>query len=52
VKAQIEWLPRQPGDVSFTWADVSAAQRQVGYQPAVGLETGIGRFADWLREVA
>jgi UDP-glucuronate 4-epimerase len=49
VPAQIEWLPRQTGDVSRTWADVSAAQAALGWAPKVALEDGIARFADWLR---
>ncbi len=52
VKARVEWLPSQPGDVSFTWADVGEAQRRIGYRPTVALETGIERFAAWLHEVS
>ena len=48
-KAKIEWLPRQPGDVSNTWADVSAARRVLGYAPRVQLSEGIERFARWLK---
>lgn len=51
-KARIEWLPRQPGDVSRTWADVSAARDTLGYEPAVSIEAGIGRFVEWLRSRA
>ena len=51
-KARIEWLPPQRGDVSRTWADISAARAALGYQPRVPLEAGIARFADWLRESA
>lgn len=47
-KAKIEWLPRQPGDVSNTWADVSAARAALGYNPRVALAEGIGRFVAWL----
>ncbi|HTY17243.1 MAG TPA: GDP-mannose 4,6-dehydratase, partial [Myxococcota bacterium] len=49
VKARIEWLPQQVGDVSRTWADISAARSALGYEPRVPLEAGIARFADWLR---
>jgi UDP-glucuronate 4-epimerase len=55
-KATIEWLPRQAGDVSRTWSDSSAAHAALGYAPAVSLEQGMARFAEWLaterREVA
>ena len=49
VPARIEWLPRQTGDVSRTWADVSAAQAALGWAPKVALEEGIARFAHWLQ---
>lgn len=50
VVARIEWLPRQTGDVSRTWADISAAREALGYAPATPLEQGIARFAAWLKE--
>jgi len=50
VDAKIEWRPRETGDVSRTWADVSAARASLGWTPGVPLETGIQRFVDWLRE--
>lgn len=49
-KAVIEWRPRQAGDVSRTWSDPSAAREKLGWEPRIGLEEGIGRFAAWLRE--
>jgi UDP-glucuronate 4-epimerase len=48
--ANIEWLPPQTGDVSRTWADISAAQQALGYEPRVSFEEGIARFVRWLRE--
>jgi UDP-glucuronate 4-epimerase len=47
--AQIEWLPAQVGDVSRTWADVSAAREALGWEPRVRFEDGLARFAAWLR---
>jgi UDP-glucuronate 4-epimerase len=52
MKARIEWLPRQPGDVTRTWADVSEARRRLGYSPVTPLEEGIRRFVEWLEEGA
>jgi UDP-glucuronate 4-epimerase len=49
-KASIEWLPRQVGDVSRTWSDTSAARAKLGWEPRIGLEQGIARFAAWLRD--
>lgn len=48
-EARIEWLPRQTGDVSRTWADISAAQAALGYAPVTPFEEGISRFVAWLR---
>lgn len=49
VPARIEWLPRQTGDVSRTWADTGAARAALGWEPKVALEEGIARFAQWLQ---
>ena len=46
-EAAIEHAPMQPGDVSRTWADTAALERDFGYRPAVSLQEGIGRFAEW-----
>jgi UDP-glucose 4-epimerase len=44
------YLPPRPGDLRNSWADVSAAQRVLGYQPSVSLEDGLRRTADFLLE--
>ena len=41
--------PMQPGDVTETWADVSALRALTGYAPATTLETGLERFVSWYR---
>jgi UDP-glucuronate 4-epimerase len=50
LKARVEWLPRQGGDVSRTWANIEAARSRLGYAPSTEIEEGIRRFVDWLRE--
>jgi len=50
VDAKVEHRPRQPGDVTRTWADVSVARERLGYAPKTPFEEGIARFAAWLRE--
>lgn len=42
--------PMQPGDVTATFADVSALQHAVGFAPATPLRQGIERFVSWYRE--
>ena len=48
-KATMNLLPLQPGDVPDTEADVGALQRDTGYSPDTGIETGVRRFVDWYR---
>ena len=48
-KAIREMLPMQPGDVPATYADIAAAQRDFGFQPATGIDQGIPRFVEWYR---
>jgi len=51
-RATIQRLPLQPGDVMRTFADVSAAKRDLGYDPSVDLDTGLARFVEWYRAEA
>jgi UDP-glucuronate 4-epimerase len=48
-KALRENLPMQPGDVHETYADISKAQRDLGYEPRTTMKEGIPRFVDWYR---
>ncbi|MDI6447501.1 NAD-dependent epimerase/dehydratase family protein [Anaerobaca lacustris] len=49
-KAIRSHLPTQPGDVDQTYADVAKAQRELGYDPATHIATGLARFVAWLRD--
>jgi UDP-glucuronate 4-epimerase len=49
-KAEMEFLPMQPGDVTSTMADVSELERAVGFRPHTPLRDGIARFVEWYRE--
>jgi UDP-glucuronate 4-epimerase len=46
-KAELQFLPEQPGDMSITYADISRARREIGYAPTTPIESGIRKFADW-----
>ena len=48
-KAKIDRLAEQPGDVRVTYADVSLARKDLGYEPSVSIGEGLGRFVEWLR---
>ena len=47
-KAVLDRKPEQQGDVKITYADVSRAKRELGYDPRTPLDQGLARFAAWL----
>ncbi len=49
-KAIIDRQSMQPGDVVATYANISKAQRLLGYNPQIKIEEGIKRFVAWFRE--
>ncbi|MCM3691852.1 NAD-dependent epimerase [Neobacillus niacini] len=49
-KANIEFLPMQPGDVKETYADITDLQEAAGFSPATPLEIGLGHFVDWYKK--
>src|SRR5262249_51950880 len=49
-KAQMTFLPMQPGDLPATFADIADLERDVGFRPTTLLEVGLGRFVSWYRE--
>ncbi len=49
-KAQIEFHPRQPGDVEATYADISKSQTLLGFNPQTSLSDGMARFVSWYRQ--
>jgi len=40
----------RPGDIRHSFADISAAERGLGYRPAVGFDEGMKRTIAWYRE--
>jgi UDP-glucuronate 4-epimerase len=49
-KPLIARLPDQPGDVPLTYADITLARDELGYQPATRIDDGIAMFIDWYRK--
>jgi UDP-glucuronate 4-epimerase len=47
VKANIEFLPMQAGDVPATYADTARLREWVDFAPATPLEHGLTQFRDW-----
>ena len=48
--AHTRLMPMQPGDVTETFADVTALQRDFGFAPQTSLQEGLRRFAEWYKE--
>ncbi|MFC7290678.1 NAD-dependent epimerase/dehydratase family protein [Hirschia litorea] len=45
-----DFQPMQLGDVERTWADISRAKSELGYNPKTSLEEGIVNFATWFKD--
>ena len=48
VRARIQFLPMQAGDVPVTCADTSRLREWVGFAPATLLKDGLRHFLEWL----
>ncbi len=46
---EVQFMPKQPGDVEQTYADISKAFRYFGYRPRVDLPEGVRQFTTWLQ---
>lgn len=46
----IKQLPMQPGDVDRTYADISKAQKLLGYNPKTTFKKGIENFVEWYKK--
>ncbi|MBN1572544.1 MAG: GDP-mannose 4,6-dehydratase [Deltaproteobacteria bacterium] len=42
-------LPRQPGDVKRTFADIEKARSLLGYNPNTSMKEGVERFIEWFK---
>jgi UDP-glucuronate 4-epimerase len=42
--------PMQPGDVRDTYADISAIQRDLGFEPTTSIDEGVPKFVAWYRD--
>ena len=46
-KAQVSYGPTNPADMVDNQADVRKAREQLGWEPQVNLDQGVGRLVDW-----
>jgi CDP-paratose 2-epimerase len=40
----------RPGDQKVFYADIRKAERELGWKPKVGVEEGVERLFEWVRE--
>ena len=50
IEGNKEFLPMQPGDVRASLADISKAQKMLGYEPKTMIKDGIPKFVEWYRD--
>ncbi len=48
-KAKRNYIEKQPGDVTVTYADISLLKNLVQYVPSTNLEKGIKNFVEWYK---
>lgn len=48
--ASIELAPIPLGDVTQTYADITAARRDLGYEPQTSVADGVAQYVAWYRE--
>ncbi len=46
---ELEFLPARAGDIRHSWAEVAAAERDLGFRAATPLEEGLRRTVEWFR---
>ncbi len=49
-EAKKEFLPMQPGDVRASLADISKAQKMLGFVPKTTIKEGVPKFVEWYRD--
>ena len=50
IKAKINYLPLQLGDVPNTYADISKIKNDLGYKPQTSVEEGVKQFVRWYKK--
>jgi len=47
IKAKINYMPIQPGDVTESFAEISFSYKKLGYKPIINIDKGIKKFISW-----
>ena len=49
-KANLKFYPSHPADLKGNWADISKANRLLGWSPKTSIEKGLARAVEWYRQ--
>ena len=49
-KAQINFLPLQPGDVPDTYASADNLKKEFNYKPSTTIIEGVSNFVKWYKD--
>ena len=50
IKAKIDYLPMQPGDVKLTASDTNSLKNWIGFKPNTSINEGINEFVRWYKQ--
>jgi UDP-glucuronate 4-epimerase len=50
IKAEINFLPMQPGDVPESFADINKSVRMLHFKSTTNVDVGINRFIEWYKK--
>jgi nucleoside-diphosphate-sugar epimerase len=46
---EVKYGPERTGDIKHSYADISRAEKELGYKPTVGFEEGLKKTVEWYR---
>lgn len=49
VRAEMNMMPMQAGDVKVTYADTNKLKKEIGYSPSTNLKKGLHEFVKWYK---
>ena len=50
IKAKLNFMPMQAGDVRKSIADIVYSKDKLGYEPTTNIDVGIAKFIKWFKE--
>ena len=50
IRASMNFLPLQPGDVPETFAEIDSSKKELGFKPTTKISEGIPKFIKWFKE--